>query len=77
MVWNHRVIRHDEGGETWYAIHEVFYEDPEDDSTASWTLTEIPPVGDSLENLRLCLQRMLMALDKPVLVIKDGKPTHE
>ena len=77
MVWNHRVIRHEKDGEIWYAIHECFYEDPEDDSTISWTENEIAPIGDDPDSLRRTLERMLRALERPILVIDGERLIHE
>jgi hypothetical protein len=77
MVWNHRVIRHEENGEVWYAIHECFYEKPDDDSNLSWTENEIAPIGETVDELRETLERMLKALDKPILTIQGDKLIHE
>ena len=27
MTWNYRILRHRKGGHTWFALHEVFYDD--------------------------------------------------
>jgi len=77
MVWNHRVIRHEKDGETWYAIHKCFYDDTKDDTTISWTVDEIAPIGEDLHGLRVTLERMLAALDKPVLVIQGDRVARE
>lgn len=75
MGWNYRVMRHPpkDGEEEWYAIHEVFYSssDVEDRTVpvreTSYTVNPVGVIANSLEGLRWCLQKMLEALDKPVL----------
>jgi hypothetical protein len=63
--WNHRVMkRKTEEGE-WYDIHEVFYD--EQSGKLSWTENAISPGGETIDELQKELQRMLKALDKPVL----------
>ena len=68
--WNHRVMkRANEHGETWYEIHEVFYDHGQGESEPrlSWTEEAIAPVGETLEELKTELERMLRACDAPVL----------
>lgn len=67
MTWNHRVMihRHD-NDETYYAIHEVYYGVDGADSV-SWTDNPVAPYGETIEELRETLERMLKALDKPIL----------
>lgn len=74
MSWNYRVIKKDFLGEyvdipedqVSFGIHEVYY----DDSTGgivSCTIDPVDPYGESMDELRDCLNKMLLALDKPVL----------
>jgi hypothetical protein len=75
MYWNHRVVRRvwhpgTDREETTYAIHEVFY------GLSKKPIPTADPIdvsGESVEELRETLQRMLRALDKPVLDYKTGK----
>lgn len=67
MSWNHRVVKRiypEPSGETFYQIHEAYYglEDKPLITTEPKAL-----VGESIDELRETLQRMLRALDKPVL----------
>jgi len=71
MTWNHRVVRRtwrkgevDEEKE--YAIHEAYY-GRDDDGGISITADHKAPYGETVEELRETLQRMLRALDRPVL----------
>lgn len=65
--WNHRVLKHNAGTEDEYlAIHEAFYGvDGEDDVV--WTRDPITVTGETIEELRETLERMLRALETPVL----------
>lgn len=70
MSWNHRVVRKeytypDGYVEVSYGIHEVFY--VEGETSLAFTTNPVAPVGESVEELRITLERMLRALDKPVI----------
>lgn len=74
MTWNYRVIgRKVEGfGEDDHeelGIHEVYY--TRSGKPQMYSESPIPPVGGSIKELRSDLQRMLLALDKPVLTAED------
>lgn len=80
MGWNYRVMRHaPKNGEVdeWYAIHEVYYRSNDVDdltvpvSETGCTEDPVGVVGDSVESLRWSLQKMLEALEKPVLEYSD------
>jgi len=75
MSWNYRVIRtvnkipellrknHPDVGEfDFYTIHDVYYDDNKDVVNVG---RESPVIGDSIDELRLVLQKMLEACDKP------------
>ena len=66
MRWNHRAMRtvHD-NGEVAYSIREVFYDD--DGTIEGWTAEAMDPHGETLDELRADLVRMLACLGKPVL----------
>lgn len=69
MTWNYRVVRRPssfEGGETFLAIHEAYYPKNSDKSD-SITEEAARVLGDDLEGLRRTLQKMLEALEKPIL----------
>jgi hypothetical protein len=69
--WNHRVVKkhYPETDETFYTIHEAHYNDNGD--LYGYTEGGVDPCGESIEELRETLNRMLRALDQPVLV--DGE----
>lgn len=66
MTWNHRVVKVTEGDELFYGIHEAYYHKGEGEPYA-WTDEPVAPIGETLDELRIELERMLAALDKPVI----------
>jgi len=76
MHWNYRVMKHVDrnpdwvpnvGGqdETWFGIHEVYYDAEE--NVQSYSLHAQAVVGESLDVTKDILQKMLEACEKPVL----------
>jgi hypothetical protein len=67
MSWNHRVMKRVEfdGDDDWYQIHEVYYNSKQE--PGSWTKEGITPGGNTLEELRDELTRMLEATEKEIL----------
>jgi len=63
--WNHRVVKTKDGIDDWYAIHEVFYD--EDGKVDGMTKEPISVGGNSLEDLRWALTKMLESLDKDII----------
>ena len=69
MSWNHRVVRrsytHADGYvEDTYQIHEAYYDvEPK----LLLTISGVSAIGNTVQELREDLERMLKALDKPVL----------
>jgi hypothetical protein len=69
--WNHRVVRRiynpgQESEEVLYGIHEAYY-GLEGETKPAITNDPTEPLGETVEGLREELNRMLRALDKPVL----------
>lgn len=74
MSWNYRVTKRLDAawGDEWYEIREVYYGD--DEQVQGWTQNPIPVCGESVDEVRECLERMLESLDKPVIEIgEDGE----
>lgn len=71
MHWNYRLIdlSHENAGDPWVQVQEVYYDD--DESLLGYT--DVSVGSEDSEGLRLTLNRMLQALDKPVLKISDFK----
>lgn len=81
MSWNYRLMKHTHVGsdgqtETWLAMHEVYYKDS---SVKDLTVTSaevgytdaVRVVGENIDEVRMVLENMLKALDKPILEYKD------
>jgi hypothetical protein len=70
-MWNHRVVRRVykdvADSETVYCIHEAFYNLDGTEHKPSITMEPDYPCGETIEELREDLQRMLRALDHPIL----------
>lgn len=76
MSWNYRVFREEmlEGFE--YSIRAAYYAKKGDEAPTHWSSIDSAPGGESIEELRTDLQRMLDALDKPVIDLnQDGHIT--
>lgn len=72
MSWNYRVFKQiDEySGDAWYSIVEAYYDA---DGKPDGYTDPIPCTGSSIEDLRWVLEKMLKALDEPVLIEEDFK----
>lgn len=67
MSWNYRVAEETHGGVKVYTIREFYYIG---DKTG-WTATDIAPYGETPEELKTDLERMLQAFDLPVVNIDE------
>jgi len=73
VTWDYRVIKTNNGGETWFGVHEVHY----DEDGALWAYTEEPIAieSESEEGLPKVFEQMLQALERPVLM-PEAFPTQ-
>ena len=62
-------MKHMEGGEIFYMIHEVFY----DGKKTGWTECGMRPCGETIKDLKQDLKWMLKAFEAPILDSKTGK----
>jgi len=69
MTWNVRAMQHEKNGETWVSLHEVYYS--EAGKLTGFTVDPVIAIGSDEKELRWYVERMLEALDKPVLVPED------
>jgi hypothetical protein len=67
MTWNYRVVNN-KGN---FGIYEVYYD--ENGNANAWSQDPMEPYGESLEELRADLKRMLMALERPLFDLKKEK----
>lgn len=75
MHWNHRLIkRKDPNGEEpdYYSIHEVYYND--DGNITGCTMNGVAASGESADEVKKSLNRMIECLDKPILDYDDDIP---
>jgi hypothetical protein len=73
MTWNHRVFAQPDGndGDVWYTIREAYYEDGKDRPNI-WSMQADGVGGNSIAEMRDTLQRMLRALDTPILELENA-----
>jgi len=74
--WNNRVMRRviktsSGSDEEWFEIHEVYYDD--NDEVDGYTKNAIAPGGNTIDELRTELERMLKCLDKSVLEYQEDQ----
>ncbi len=65
MTWNYRLLAHQEGGETIFKIHEVYYNDK--GIPCSYTENEVSLWGESVEELVWATDEIKKCFEKPVL----------
>lgn len=72
MTWNHRVVKrtYEDQGVVEFGIHETYYYDDNAEVSAI-TTDPVAIAGDNVPELRETLERMLAALDQPVLNWED------
>ena len=71
MSWNYRVFKHTDNNGEWFALHEVFYDSPEDERPNSITIEPVALFGETLEELRADFEAQKEALSLPVLRCED------
>lgn len=75
MSWNYRVMRHEWGDESYYAIHEVHYDDA--GNVTGWAEGEARVMSGGHDELTRVLDRMREALAKDALDARTGLPITE
>jgi len=63
--WNHRVVKTKDGVDDWYVIHEVFYD--KDGNVDGMTKQPVSVGGNTIEELKWTLTKMLESLDKDII----------
>ena len=66
-AWDYRIVRREseDGSDEWYSIQEIYY-DEETEKPIAQTI-DLQVEGDTISGMRTQLERMLKALDQPVL----------
>jgi hypothetical protein len=71
MSWNYRIVRGvSMHSEEYFVIRTAWYDEGSDTPTSIGSM-DMYPVGSSVDELRADIERMLLALNKPVLDDKD------
>jgi hypothetical protein len=75
VTWNHRIIFHREmsARNSYFGVHECFYDRASDKIPTSWTEESIRIIEDSVDDLRVTLTRIRKACNQPILTIKGKK----
>jgi len=68
MSWNYRVIRKEIFGEEHYVIHSVYYD--KDGNIQSWSADPSVPMGETLEELKDDLEKMLYGITDREIIDK-------
>lgn len=66
--WNYRVVLHKK--DHTFEIHEAYYEDGEKEPHMIST-NGMSPHGETFDELKSDLEKMVNALDKPILIYED------
>jgi hypothetical protein len=74
MHWAYRVVKEQNEAVTLHVINEVYFED--DGTPGAYCSAEVVS-EDGVDGIRAELNRMLEALDMPVLVIENGNIVGE
>jgi hypothetical protein len=68
MTWNYRLIKHEDKGSEWFAIHEVYYEN---EKPVSCSVEPAEIVSDEEDGAIWILDKMKECLNKPILEFRD------
>lgn len=64
MSWNHRVLAHENNGEVYFQLHEVYYKNNIPDS---YTVNPITIGSESIKGIKWTLNKIQNAVKKPIL----------
>lgn len=66
MTWNYRIIKRDLKESSYFAVHEVFYDDK--GKITSWTADPIDLTAESPKEIKRMLQQIVDDVNTPALV---------
>lgn len=71
MSWGYRLVEVTDcgTGEKWYSVARAFYN--KDGSLSTWSEEGVIPGGETIDELRDCLNKMLEAVGRPDEVIRE------
>lgn len=73
-VWNHRVLAFEQNGESYFQVHEVYYD--ENDKANRYAKNPISIGSETIEGINWTLNQMLECLGKPILWAGYGFPNE-
>ena len=73
MSWNHRILAHENNGEIYLKVHEVYYEN---EIPNGYTANPITIGGENLEALKWTLNKIKLAIKKPILFAGEKFPNE-
>ena len=73
MSWNHRILAHENNGEVYFQLHEVYYKD---EVPNSYTANPITVGSESLKGIKWTLNKMQDAVKKPILWAGEKFPNE-
>jgi len=72
MSWNYRLLAFENEDETYFQIHEVYYNDR--GAPNGYTENPVPVYGESIKGVKWVIDEMKKALEKPTLWGGDKFP---
>ena len=66
-MWNNRIIKHEKDGDTWYSVHEVFYN--EDGSIHARTEDAITIIGETEEETIGQVEQILRDIKDTIVLV--------
>ena len=73
MSWNHRILAHENNGEVYFQLHEVYYKEEIPDG---YTANPITVGSETLKGIKWTLNKMQEAVKKPILWAGEKFPNE-
>jgi hypothetical protein len=73
MSWNHRILAHENNGEVYFQLHEVYYKNEVPDG---YTANPISVGSETLKGIKWTLNKMQEAVKKPILWACEKFPSE-
>ena len=67
MSWNHRILAHENNGEIYFQLHEVYYTNEVPDG---YTANPITVGSETIKGIKWTLNKMQEAIKKRILTLK-------
>jgi len=73
MSWNHRILAHENNGEVYFQLHEVYYKN---ELPNGYTSNPITVGSETLKGIKCTLNKMQEAVKKPILWAGEKFPNE-